>query len=121
MPKTPNGKKRKLSSKKQKGCKPKRLKFDDKQDLENAGAAHVSEKESEREAGSSNGDIISERDIDEILEENASRNNLTAMNVKSIIHVSNLIKYMWLALPHNLSYIFKGNVTAVFVTQAIKG
>ena len=101
MPKTPNGKKRKLSSKKQKGCKPKRLRFDDKEKekgLENEkeeaekveGATEVLELESEREVCSNNGDLISERDIDEILEENASKNNLTATNVKSIIHVSQI-------------------------------
>lgn len=90
MPKTPNGKKRKVSSKKQKGCKPKRLKFDNKQVVEGTekseGAAPAAIKASE--TGSSSADMISERDIDEILEENASRNNLTAINVKSIIHVS---------------------------------
>ena len=96
MPKTPNGKKRKSSGKKQKGCKPKRLKFDGKEqkDLEDerpgkaTDCADISDSDSDHKTSSSNGDKISERDIDELLEENAARNNLTATNVKSIIHVS---------------------------------
>lgn len=42
-------------------------------------------------------------DIDEILEENAARNNLTAINVKSILHVSLYFSQYYLRL--NLSKI----------------
>ena len=55
----------------------KRLKFD---------RSSAAVPNSTREDGSDEEDPP--KQIDEILEENASKNNLTAINVKSIIHVS---------------------------------
>lgn len=81
MPRTSKGKKRKSPVK---NGPRKRLKHDKICAKSTAELEKVPEdSSSEREEGEKTDDI------DELLEENASKNNLTAINVKSIIHVSN--------------------------------
>lgn len=85
MPKPSNSKKRKRDKKKDEERGAKRVKS---KDIDAVGEdfsdfnADLSGK-AERELD----------DIDQILEENAAKNNLTAINVKSILHVSLLTVY----------------------------
>ena len=85
MPKATNGKKRKRDKKKDGERNAKKAKSNDdggvkQSDVELGGEGYGSEKPCEKE--------LEIDDIDEILEENAARNNLTAINVRSILHVS---------------------------------
>ena len=85
MPKSTNGKKRKRDKKKDEERNAKKAKSNDdggvkQSDVELEGEGYGSEKPCEKEPEID--------DIDEILEENAARNNLTAINVRSILHVS---------------------------------
>lgn len=85
MPKATNGKKRKIDKKKDEERNAKKAKSNDdggvkQSDVELEGEGYSSEKPCEKEPEID--------DIDEILEENAARNNLTAINVRSILHVS---------------------------------
>lgn len=82
MPKTANSKKRKREKKKDEDRGAKKAKSKDDEDglVEDVGD-HESELLPSKEE--------EELDyIDDMLEENAARNNLTAINVKSILHVS---------------------------------
>lgn len=88
MPKATNGKKRKRDKKKDEERDAKKAKSNDDRgvkqsdvelcelEVEGYGSEKPCEKEPEIDG------------IDEILEENAARNNLTAINVRSILHVS---------------------------------
>lgn len=85
MPKATNGKKRKRDKQKDEERNAKKAKSNDdggvkQSDVELEGEGYGSEKPCEKEPEI---DVI-----DEILEENAARNNLTAINVRSILHVS---------------------------------
>lgn len=85
MPKATNGKKRKRDKKKDEERDAKKAKSNDdrgvkQSDVELEGEGYGSEKPCEKEPEIDG--------IDEILEENAARNNLTAINVRSILHVS---------------------------------
>ena len=81
MPKPSNNKKRKRDTKKDEERGAKKAKSKDERVEEDLSAElNVSEL-----PGTTEGVLD---DIDEILEENAARNNLTAINVKSILHVS---------------------------------
>lgn len=85
MPKATNGKKRKRDKKKDEERNAKKAKSNDdggvkQSDVELGGEGYGSEKPCEKEPEIDG--------IDEILEENAARNNLTAINVRSILHVS---------------------------------
>ena len=85
MPKATNGKKRKRDKKKDEERNAKKAKSSDdggvkQSDVELEGESYGSEKPGEKEPEID--------DIDEILEENAARNKLTAINVRSILHVS---------------------------------
>lgn len=85
MPKATNGKKRKRDKKKDEERDAKKAKSNDdggvkQSDVEMEGEGYGFEKPCEKEPEID--------DIDEILEENAARNNLTAINVRSILHVS---------------------------------
>ena len=85
MPKATNGKKRKRDKKKDEERNAKKAKSNDdsgvkQSDVELEGEGYGSEKPCEKEPEMD--------DFDEILEENAARNNLTAINVRSILHVS---------------------------------
>ena len=85
MPKATNGKKRKRDKKKDEERIAKKAKSNDdggvkQSDVELEGEGYGSEKPCEKEPEID--------DIDEILEENAARNKLTAINVRSILHVS---------------------------------
>ena len=77
MPKSSYSKKRKRDNKKHEEREAKKAKSNDNKEVADGKSDHTSG--------------VTERgfdDIDEILEENATRNNLTAINVKSILHVS---------------------------------
>ena len=85
MPKATNGKKRKRDKQKDEERNAKKAKSNDdggvkQSDVELEGEGYGSEKPCEKEPEIDG--------IDEILEENAARNNLTAINVRSILHVS---------------------------------
>ena len=80
MPKPSNSKKRKRDKKKDEGRGAKRVKSKD--------IDAVGEDLSDHNADLSGKADRELDDIDEILEENATKNNLTAINVKSILHVS---------------------------------
>lgn len=88
MPKTPKGKKRKVVHKEEKTKKlPKRLKFEDDADnIEAKSALSSSESEGEDDEDYLEKDEVT--NLDKMLEKNAKKNNLSAFNVKSILHVS---------------------------------
>lgn len=89
MPKTPKGKKKRPKQKgEERKTKAKRLKFDEDafqhQDNVDSDAVELEEKDELIE------DDNGGKDLETILEEHADKNNLSAINVKSILHVSSL-------------------------------
>ncbi|XP_031572014.1 GON-4-like protein [Actinia tenebrosa] len=85
MPKSPKGKKRKVRPKKEKTKKhPKRLKFedDDGDNVEVKSALSSSDSEEDHDEKEED----EQTNLERMLEKNAKKNNLTAINVKSILH-----------------------------------
>ena len=84
MPKPSNNKKRKRDKKKDEERGAKKAKLKDNEGVEEGldlnAELNVADMPDKTEG------VLD--DIDELLEENAARNNLTAINVKSILHVS---------------------------------
>ena len=77
MPKVGNSKKRKRENKKDEDQGAKKAKSDENDGQEDANVSNLPYKEQQEID-----------DIDEKLEQNAAKNNLTTINVKSILHVS---------------------------------
>ena len=109
MPKAGNSKKRKREKKKDEESSPKKAKSKD----DDEGAEKGSDDEDSKLPGEEEQQI---EDIDEMLEENAAKNNLTAINVKSILHVSLLTYrllyrvYVWLNFSSEVLRLFADDV-----------